>query len=371
MTVRILAASAPGEIRVAVVDRTGVCDYALWRPGHPDGVGDLHRGRAGARMPAMGGTFIDLADGTAGFLPDSAGTGPLAEGDAVPVRVVRAAQGGKGARLAAATGEPDAGQATAGPPALLARGPTPLVALAQAWPDAPIVIDDAAIAARLPPVLRPRVQRVPHAFDPETEAACAALADQVVALPGGMRASITPTPALVAIDMDGGGASADRRAKQTAQFAANRDALPALLHQIRLRNLSGAIVLDVAGLAIRKRQALRETIEAALAQDPLRPRFLGFTALGLAEILRTRIRPPLHEMLSGAPGRALRMLDDWVRQCAGQPGRAPALRVGTDLARALAEDPDAIADAVRLSGHQPAWRLDPSLPSLGWTYDHG
>ncbi|WP_041249330.1 ribonuclease E/G [Gluconacetobacter diazotrophicus] len=363
MTTRILAASAPGEIRIAVTDDTGLRDYALWRPGRPDGVGDLHRGRTGARMPALGGTFIDLADGTAGFLPDSAGTAPT-EGDAVLVRVVRAPQGGKGARLKA-----EGGSDAAGPPALLARGPTPLDALAQAWPDAPIVIDDAAIAARLPPGLRPRMQRVPRAFDEETEAACAALADPVVALPGGMRASITPTPALVAIDMDGGGASTDRRAKQTAQFAANRDALPALLHQIRLRNLSGAIVLDVAGLAIRKRQALRETIEAALAQDPLRPRFLGFTALGLAEILRTRIRPPLHEMLSGAPGRALQMLDDWVRRSAGQPGRPPGLRVGTDLARALAEDPDAIADALRLSGHQPAWRLDPALAPQGWTYD--
>lgn len=373
MTVQIRAAGAPGEIRLAVTDDAGLRDYALWRPAHPDGVGDIHRGRAGARLPALGGTFIDLADGLSGFLPDSAAPGPLAEGDPVLVRVTRAAQGGKGARLAACSpGDlPPGGAppALAGPPVLLARGPTPLAALAASWPDAPILVADAAIAARLPPALRPRLHRVARAFDSETEAAVAALAEPSVDLPGGMRATITPTPALVAIDMDGGAASTDRRAKQTAQFAANRDALPALLHQIRLRNLSGAIVLDVAGLAIRKRQALRDTIEGALARDPLRPRFLGFTALGLAEILRPRVGPPLHELLSGATGRALRMLDEWARQAAGRHGTAPALRVGTDLARALEANPDAVDDAARLSGHQLAWRLDPSLPPLGWSHD--
>ncbi|MBB2203922.1 ribonuclease E/G [Gluconacetobacter takamatsuzukensis] len=370
MTARILAASAPGEIRIAVIDAAGLRDYALWRPGWPDGVGDLHRGRAGARLVAMGGTFIDLADGASGFLPDSAAPGPLAEGDPVLVRIVRAPQDGKGARLAATGLLLPEGQTLAGPPALLARGPTPLEALAAAWPAAPIVIDDIALGARLPAGLRGRVQRERRAFDAGTEAACAALADPSVTLPGGMRATITPTPALVAIDMDGGAASTDRRAKQTAQFAANRDALPALLHQIRLRNLSGAIVIDVAGLAIRKRPALRETIEAALAQDPLRPRFLGFSALGLAEIMRPRIRPPLHALLSDAPGHMLRMLDDWSRQVAGQPGRVPGLRVGTDLARALEHDPGAVADTAQRSGHQPGWRLDPSLSPLSWMLDH-
>nr|WP_246379355.1 ribonuclease E/G [Gluconacetobacter johannae] len=375
VTVRIRAASAPGEIRIAVTDDArmddtegaGLIEYALWRPGAPDGIGDVHRGRVAARMPAMGGAFVDLADGASGFLPDSAGAAGLTEGDATLVRVTRSAQGGKGARLAACPADTVPAPDRTGPPALLARGPSPLEVLAAAWPDAPILIDDASVGARLPPALRERVERVPNAFDPETEAASDALDDPAVALPGGLRATITPTPALVAIDMDGGAASADRRAKQTAQFAANRDALPALLHQIRLRNLSGAIVLDVAGLAIRKRQALRPVFEESLARDPLRPRFLGFTALGLAEILRPRIRPPLHELVSGPHGQALRALRHWVRATHGTPGTAAPLRVGTDIARALDRDPGAVADAARLSGHVPTRQFDPSLPPLGWS----
>ena len=65
-------------------------------------------------------------------------------------------------------------------------------------------------------------------------------------LPGGARASIHPTPALVAIDMDTGGATAERRPSQAAQMAANLLALPEVARQIRLRNLSGAVVVDVA-----------------------------------------------------------------------------------------------------------------------------
>ena len=70
---RLLAACSPGEVRVAAVDESGLVDYAIWRPGAPDGVGDLHRGRITARVPAMAGAFVALEGGADGFLPDSEG----------------------------------------------------------------------------------------------------------------------------------------------------------------------------------------------------------------------------------------------------------------------------------------------------------
>ena len=69
----------------------------------------------------------------------------------------------------------------------------------------------------------------------------------------------------------------------------NREALPFLAEQIRLRNLSGGIVVDLAGLSPRKRAGLAANFIAALAIDPLHPRFLGFTALG-AEAKRRSIQ---------------------------------------------------------------------------------
>jgi len=99
--VRILAACSPGEVRAAAVDDAGLLDYAVWRPGAPDGVGDLHRGRIAALAPAMAGAFVRLEGAADGFLPDSEGGAGATEGQALGVRVVRAAQGGKGPRLTA------------------------------------------------------------------------------------------------------------------------------------------------------------------------------------------------------------------------------------------------------------------------------
>ena len=87
------AAAAPGEVRVAATDDDGLHDYAIWRPGAPDGVGDLHRGRVTARAPAMAGAFVAIA-GAEGFLPDSAGGAGATEGQVLALCVTRAAQGG-------------------------------------------------------------------------------------------------------------------------------------------------------------------------------------------------------------------------------------------------------------------------------------
>ena len=127
-------------------------------------------------------------------------------------------------------------------------------------------------------------------------------------MPAGMRASIYPTPALVAIDLDMAAATASRQAKASAQMAANLAALPALARQIRLRNLSGAILVDPAGLSLKRRPKLAPALAMALATDPLQPRLLGFTALGLAEIVRRRVRPPLHELLAGPHAAGLAAL---------------------------------------------------------------
>ncbi|MCE2564889.1 ribonuclease E/G [Komagataeibacter sp. FNDCF1] len=368
---RICASSSPGEVRIAVTGHDVLLDFALWRPDMADGVGDIYRARVSAHVPALGGTFITLPGlEQAGFLPDSEGLGPLTQGQTVLVTITRSAQGGKGVRLGARNLPPDLPGGSE--PGLLRRGPTPLEQLARQYPDAPILIDDATIAAMLPAALHPRLTRVTSAFDSDLRAKVDALEDPVVSLPGGMSASITPTPALVAIDMDGGATSMDRRPKQTAQFAANRDALPDLLRQLRLRNLSGAIIVDVAGLAIRKRRALAETVETLLKDDPLRPRFLGFTALGLAEIVRPRVHPPLHELFHSREGQLLRDLRAQMQAYRGMPpnGRPVTLACGHGIMKLLQDHPDWMADFVRLTGRVLQPVMAQALPANGWRFDH-
>ncbi|GAN68289.1 ribonuclease E/G [Acetobacter orleanensis] len=358
MSIFLRLATFPGETRIAVTQDDTLLDYALWRPAAPDGVDDVYLGRISAHAPGMGGAFVDLGAGASGFLPDQKGSDTLTEGQTLTVRVVRAAQGGKGVRLKPEkTPEPLPTKL-----GLISRGPTPLDRLAARWPDARIIVDSPAAAASLPVALRARRQQELQPFPEDIAHACAALEDPLVSLPGGMQASITPTPALVAIDMDAPPAKSGWP-KQTAQFAANRDALPALMRQIRLRNLSGAILVDPAGLATRKRQALLEPVKAALQDDPLRPRCLGITALGLVELVRARIHPSLPELLASPHGQALAVL----RHLVTQETTATVLRCGLGLTTALEQDPQALADCIAQRGKPVTLRMDPALPDFFWT----
>lgn len=355
---RLLASISPGEMRVAAWD--GILqDYAISRPGAPDGVGELHRGRVIARVPAMAGCFVAI-EGAEGFLPDSEGAADA--GTILGVRITRAAQGGKGPRLTARLTEPERAAIGHGPPVRLREGPDALARLRARHPAAPVDIDDPGTAARLthPAYL------VKQAFDETVEAAIEAICEPIATLPGGARLSVYPTPALTALDVDLAGLSSARSVKHTAQLAANRSLIPALARQIRLRDLSGAILIDLAGLTTKRRTALGPDIARALATDPLSPRFLGFSALGLVEILRPRIHPPLHERLGTPHAAGLEALRHLSRQIAAEPHRRPILHSSTAIATALRADSHALQAIAALAGRPLVLEEDHALPPLAW-----
>jgi ribonuclease G len=364
VSVSIRVATSPGEARIAVVDDNHLLDYALWRPGAPDGVGDVHRGRIIALVPAMAGAFVALA-GSEGFLPDSEGAKGLTAGTILTVRVTRAAQGKKGPRLSARVDQ----SALGGPVALLRRGADPVTRLAVRYPDAPIVVDDAGVAASLLPVAGVTVGQ--SVFADDVADAIDALSRPIVEVPGGATLSIWPTPALVAIDVDAGGALAGSGGARFRHEGLNRAILPALAQQIRLRNLSGGIVVDLAGLSPRKRVALAPDFIAALAEDPLHPRFLGFTALGLAEIVRARIHPPLHELLAGPLAAGLAALRAVMAEFNRDPRGMPAIRAHQSVVSALQADPAGLADIARRTGRDVTLRSDPSLAATAWVLENG
>lgn len=358
MTQRILAACSPGEVRVAVVRDDELQDYAIWRPGVPDGVGDLYRGRVLVRIPAMAGSFVAL-DGTDGFLPDSEGGAGCSVGDIVPVRVTRAAQGGKGPRLSARLAAHEIAPA---------KGPGALVELAGRYPDAPVLIDDDAVAARLQPVLGARIGRVANAFDDEVEEQVETLSHPEVPLRGGGQLHIQPTSALVAIDVDAG-AAVGSRAGKNVHMTANLAVLPVLVRHIHLRNLSGAILVDFAGLSPRRRTSLAPALSAALADDPLHPRLLGFTSLGLAEIVRPRVHAPLHELLAGPLAAGFAALRRIAAETAARPHLIPALRGSPAVVSALETEATALQDLARRTGRGLILRSDPALATVAWTIE--
>jgi hypothetical protein len=317
----------------------------------------------------MAGAFVALSsDLPDGFLPDSAGAEGLTEGTIVTVRITRATQGGKGPRLTAiAAGIED------GPPGLRRRGLDPVREFAARYPSAEILADDPALVAALRADLGQRVTRVAAAFDDRIETELESLAAPEVTVGSGMRLSVHPTPALVAIDIDAGGALTGREGSVSRHRVLNAAILPELARQIRLRNLSGAILVDFAGLKVRQRNAIGPALAAALASDPLRPRFLGFTALGLAEIRRPRVRPPLHELLAGPLASGLAALRAIARSIQTEPGRRLALRAAPAVIAALEADKVALADLARIVGQRLNSRSDPSLTGDGWCIEavHG
>jgi Ribonuclease G/E len=350
----ILVGVSPGERRTALVDQGVLAEAWVERPAHPDGVGDLQRGRVAALAPAMSGAFIALAGGETGFLPEreaAAQRRPIAaavsEGMILALRVTRAAQGGKGPRVTARLAPEDSARVAAAPPGAprrVARGPEAALRLAARFPRAEVAVDDAATVARLRAVLGDRVRRLPGpAFDDALEAEFDLLAGPEVPLAGGGRLLVHPTPALTAIDMDAGAAAGARGAQ--AMTALNQGALGELARQIRLRNLGGAILVDFAGLSARRRAALADPLCAALAPDPL-ARLVGFTGLGLAEIVRDRVHPPLHEVLGCPPSpltRGLAALRRAAREAAARPGRRWALRATPAVLAALEAEAGALA----------------------------
>lgn len=272
-------------VRIVLLRGDELAEFYAWNRETPDGLGDLYTGRVDAVEKALAGCFVALGPDMSGFLPDSAGGKTLTIGQYVSVRVTRAPQNGKGPRLKLDSTPPG------DTPGLIATGPGPLLELAERFPGQEIVIDDYALMATLRPALEGRMRYDARAFDAVLEDEIAALAEPTAALPQGARLHITQAPAATLLDVDAASASHINPA------ALNQAIIPEICRQIVLRNLSGGILIDFAGLRAAQRQKLLPALREALQRDPLAPTLLGLSHLGFAEINRRRIRPPLSEIL--------------------------------------------------------------------------
>lgn len=109
---------------------------------------------------------------------------------------------------------------------------------------------------------------------------------------------IQPTEALTVIDVNTGKAIAGKKKVQETFLKVNREAAREIAKQIRLRNLSGIIVIDFIDLDLKKDQELlMQELDGYLKQDPVKTTLVDMTALGLVEITRKKVRKPLHEQV--------------------------------------------------------------------------
>lgn len=109
---------------------------------------------------------------------------------------------------------------------------------------------------------------------------------------------IQPTEALTSIDVNTGKAIAGKRNAEETFLKINLEAAEEIAKQIRLRNLSGILIIDFIDMVSKEKQMqLIETLKMKIAKDPIPTQFIDLTALHLVELTRKKQRKPLHEQL--------------------------------------------------------------------------
>lgn len=109
---------------------------------------------------------------------------------------------------------------------------------------------------------------------------------------------IQPTEALVAIDVNTGKAVAGKRKRESTFLKINLEAAIEIAKQLRIRNLSGIIIVDFIDMIEEEnKKQLMDEFNKILKQDPIKTTLIDMTALGLVEITRKKIRRPLYEQI--------------------------------------------------------------------------
>lgn len=114
-------------------------------------------------------------------------------------------------------------------------------------------------------------------------------------LPGGGYLIIEPTEAMTVIDVNSGkGSNQKGMAQGQLYLKINREAALEIARQLRLRNLSGMIMVDFINMgSSEEEQNLLAYLKECLEKDPVKTRLVDMTALGIVEITRKKENRPL------------------------------------------------------------------------------
>ena len=120
---------------------------------------------------------------------------------------------------------------------------------------------------------------------------------KTVWLKSGGNLVIEPTEALTVIDVNTA-KSVSKKTSEETYLKTNLEAAEAIAVQLRLRNLSGIIIVDFIDMKEEEsRKALLAAMRRAVAADPVKTVLVDMTPLGLVELTRKKIRRPLHEQV--------------------------------------------------------------------------
>jgi ribonuclease G len=114
--------------------------------------------------------------------------------------------------------------------------------------------------------------------------------ERKIELPSGGNLIIDQTEALIVIDVNTGKFVGNKDLESTV-VAANLEAAEEIARQLRLRNLSGIIIVDFIDMLLdTNRKLIADRLEECCAEDRTKTIVVGWTKLGLMEITRKKVR---------------------------------------------------------------------------------
>lgn len=122
--------------------------------------------------------------------------------------------------------------------------------------------------------------------------------DRHVWLDSGGSLVIDPCEAMTVIDVNTAKFTGDKALNETV-LKLNLEACAEIARQVRLRNCSGIIIIDMIDMVSREdHQAVLDELARCFKADRVKTVIHGFTSLGLVEMTRRRSRPPLKDVIS-------------------------------------------------------------------------
>jgi len=143
--------------------------------------------------------------------------------------------------------------------------------------------------------VQPYRDRIPLLHRYQVEQQLDSMHSNVVQLKSGGYLVFAQTEALVAVDVNSGRSTKERNIEETAQKT-NLEAADEVGRQLRLRDLSGLVVIDFIDMdENRNNRAVERRIKEALKDDRARIQVGRISSFGLMELSRQRLRPSLFE----------------------------------------------------------------------------
>ena len=107
---------------------------------------------------------------------------------------------------------------------------------------------------------------------------------------------IEPTEALTVIDVNTGKFAGNKKIKEDTFLKINLEAADEIGKQLKLRNLSGIIIVDFINQYTQEnKQILWDSFDKIVSKDSISTTLVDMTKLDLVELTRKKIRKPLHE----------------------------------------------------------------------------